>query len=59
MKSRALEITLWDYDRFGINEFLGEVLIELSSAPLDDEGEWYILGTHEDTIAQLVCDKHI
>ncbi len=54
MKSKALEITIWDYDRYGANDFLGEVLIELSTAPLDDEGEWYLLATHEEIIAQLV-----
>ena len=27
---RVLEVTIWDYDRFGANEFLGEVTIDLS-----------------------------
>ncbi|RWS30277.1 regulating synaptic membrane exocytosis protein 2-like protein [Leptotrombidium deliense] len=54
LKTKALEVTLWDYDRFGMNEFLGEVFIELATAPLDDEGEWYLLETHEETVAQLV-----
>lgn len=55
LKARALELALWDYDRYGCSEFLGEVLIELATAPLDDEPEWYLLGTHEETLAQLVC----
>ena len=54
MKSRALEITIWDFDRFGATEFLGEVVIELATAPLDDEPEWYLLATHEEIFAQLV-----
>ena len=54
MKTRALEITIWDFDRFGATEFLGEVLIELATAPLDDEPEWYLLATHEEIFAQLV-----
>lgn len=54
MKSRALEITVWDFDRFGATEFLGEVLIELATAPLDDEPEWYLLAAHEEIFAQLV-----
>lgn len=54
LKARALEIALWDYDRFGCSEFLGEVLVELATAPLDDEAEWYLLGTHEETVTQLV-----
>ena len=54
MKSKALEITIWDFDRFSGSEFLGEVLIELATAPLDDEPEWYLLATHEEIFAQLV-----
>ena len=27
---RVLEVTIWDYDRYGANEFLGEVTIDLS-----------------------------
>lgn len=45
---------MWDQDRYGVNEFLGEVIIELATAPLDDEPEWYLLETHEETVAQLV-----
>lgn len=26
LKSRVLEVTVWDYDRFGANEFLGEMM---------------------------------
>ncbi|KAI1289186.1 Rab-3-interacting molecule unc-10 [Halotydeus destructor] len=53
LKSRALEVTLWDTDQYGYSDYLGESVIELSSAPLDDEAEWYLLGTHEETVAQL------
>ena len=28
--AKTLEVTVWDYDRFKPNDFLGEVLIELS-----------------------------
>uniref|UniRef100_T1L2L6 Regulating synaptic membrane exocytosis protein 2 n=3 Tax=Tetranychus urticae TaxID=32264 RepID=T1L2L6_TETUR len=53
LKTKALEIMIWDHDRYAGNEFLGEVIIELATAPLDDEPEWYLLETHEETIAQL------
>ena len=28
LRSRVLEVTVWDYDRFGSNEFLGENIQE-------------------------------
>lgn len=28
--NKVLEITLWDYDRFKTNDFLGELILELS-----------------------------
>ena len=32
LRLRVLEVTVWDYDRFGANEFLGEVTIDLGGA---------------------------
>jgi len=31
LRTHYLEVTVWDYDRLGANEFLGEVTIDLSS----------------------------
>uniref|UniRef100_A0A672TVC9 Protein piccolo n=1 Tax=Strigops habroptila TaxID=2489341 RepID=A0A672TVC9_STRHB len=44
LKKKTLEVTVWDYDRFSSNDFLGEVLIELSSvSQLDNTPRWYPL----------------
>ena len=32
LRTRVLEVTVWDYDRYGANEFLGEVTIDLNGA---------------------------
>ncbi|XP_059618356.1 regulating synaptic membrane exocytosis protein 2 isoform X5 [Phlebotomus argentipes] len=49
LHNRLLEITIWDYIRYGANDFLGEVILELGNHPLDDEAEWYILQPHQDS----------
>ncbi|XP_055680172.1 regulating synaptic membrane exocytosis protein 2 isoform X1 [Lutzomyia longipalpis] len=49
LHNRLLEITVWDYVRYGANDFLGEVNLELGNHPLDDEAEWYILQPHQDS----------
>ncbi|XP_039184778.1 regulating synaptic membrane exocytosis protein 2 isoform X28 [Crotalus tigris] len=48
-RERMLEITLWDQAcvREEESEFLGEILIELETALLDDEPHWYKLQTHD------------
>ncbi|XP_067665969.1 regulating synaptic membrane exocytosis protein 2-like isoform X10 [Haliotis asinina] len=53
MRDRLLEITVWDYDRIGASEFLGEVLIDLTAANLNDEPYWYQLGHHDDASIPL------
>lgn len=46
LRTRALEITVWDYVRYGANDFLGESIVELW--PLDEQPTWKSLGPHEE-----------
>ncbi|XP_026205486.1 regulating synaptic membrane exocytosis protein 2 isoform X18 [Anabas testudineus] len=48
-RERILELTVWDQARVREEEsqFLGEVLIELESALLDDQSHWYKLQLHD------------
>ncbi|XP_013167018.1 PREDICTED: regulating synaptic membrane exocytosis protein 2 isoform X2 [Papilio xuthus] len=48
IKKRALEVTVWDLNRYGPNDFLGEVLLDLDSVLMNHEPNWYLLKTHED-----------
>uniref|UniRef100_A0A0A9VXD4 Regulating synaptic membrane exocytosis protein 2 n=1 Tax=Lygus hesperus TaxID=30085 RepID=A0A0A9VXD4_LYGHE len=48
LKLRYVEITVWDYVRYGANDFLGEVIIELGVALLDNEAGWYHLCAHDE-----------
>ncbi|KRZ32601.1 Rab-3-interacting molecule unc-10 [Trichinella pseudospiralis] len=43
LNRKAIEITVWDYDQYASNDFLGEVLIDLSKANLDNTPFWYTL----------------
>uniref|UniRef100_A0A8W7PNK0 C2 domain-containing protein n=1 Tax=Anopheles coluzzii TaxID=1518534 RepID=A0A8W7PNK0_ANOCL len=54
LNNRLFEVTVWDYVRYGANDFLGEVIIDLSTHPLDDEAEWYILQPHQETLRDTV-----
>ncbi|XP_056277905.1 regulating synaptic membrane exocytosis protein 2-like isoform X5 [Pseudoliparis swirei] len=47
-RDRMLELTVWDQARVQEeeNQFLGEVLIDLDSALLDDQPHWYKLQLH-------------
>ncbi|XP_066445412.1 protein piccolo [Eleutherodactylus coqui] len=51
LKKKTLEVTVWDYDRFSSNDFLGEVLIDLSNASyLDNMPRWYPLKEQSESI---------
>uniref|UniRef100_A0A0N4ZPV7 C2 domain-containing protein n=1 Tax=Parastrongyloides trichosuri TaxID=131310 RepID=A0A0N4ZPV7_PARTI len=36
-QKRVLEVTVWDYDKYDANMFLGEVLIDFNNVPLNNE----------------------
>ncbi|XP_030072538.1 protein piccolo [Microcaecilia unicolor] len=51
LKKKTLEVTVWDYDRFSSNDFLGEVLLDLSNtSQLDNAPRWYPLKEQSDSI---------
>ena len=44
LDSRTLWLSVWDWDRFGRNQFLGDVRLPLSSLNLTDTADqWYLL----------------
>ncbi|WAR25534.1 PCLO-like protein, partial [Mya arenaria] len=50
LRNKTLEVTVWDYDRFKANDFLGEVVIDFSEeAFLDKLPHWYPLCGHDDS----------
>lgn len=55
LRQRALEITVWDYVRYGANNFLGESIVELW--PLDEQPTWRTLGPHEEVA--LTPSEHL
>ncbi|CAH1368306.1 unnamed protein product [Tenebrio molitor] len=55
LRQRALEITVWDYVRYGANDFLGESIVELW--PLDEQPTWRTLGPHEEVA--LTPSEHL
>ena len=56
LRTRVLEVTVWDYDRFGSNEFLGEISLDLGGIASGNEEEavWHFLNTTNDpTVSQV------
>ncbi|XP_009696427.1 PREDICTED: synaptotagmin-like protein 5 [Cariama cristata] len=44
LETRTLELSVWHYDRFGHNSFLGEVEIPFDSWNFENQGdEWFVL----------------
>ncbi|XP_060810367.1 regulating synaptic membrane exocytosis protein 2 isoform X2 [Amyelois transitella] len=51
IKKRVLEVTVWDLNRYGPNDFLGEVLLELDNIVMNHEPNWYTLRPHEESVS--------
>ncbi|KAJ2946463.1 hypothetical protein O0L34_g12506 [Tuta absoluta] len=49
IRKRTLEVTVWDLNRYGPNDFLGEVLLDLDNCVMNHEPNWYTLKPHEET----------
>ncbi|XP_014003977.2 protein piccolo isoform X2 [Salmo salar] len=51
LKKKTLEVTVWDYDKSSSNDFLGEVLIDLSNtSQLDNTPRWLPLKEQSESI---------
>ncbi len=59
IQNRALEVTVFDYDRIGSGEYVGEVAIDLASADLYDEPQFYTLRHHDDAAGSAPGSKEV
>ena len=48
LRRRSLEITVWDFVKYGANDFLGETILDLASSALNEKPEWHYLMAHEE-----------
>nr|XP_006825241.1 PREDICTED: regulating synaptic membrane exocytosis protein 1-like [Saccoglossus kowalevskii] len=49
LQKKSVEFTVWDYDRFSPNDFMGEVLIDLTDNHyLDNRPRWFKLHEHDE-----------
>jgi len=53
LSSYTLWFSLWDWDRFGKNEFLGEVKLPLTEAKLDGQSQLYGLTDNSDIVSSV------
>nr|CDS28804.1 protein piccolo [Hymenolepis microstoma] len=51
LKKRVLEVTVWDFDRLKMNDFMGQAIIHLGSKEtLDGQPHWYRLHALQDIV---------
>uniref|UniRef100_A0A1I7XH62 C2 domain-containing protein n=1 Tax=Heterorhabditis bacteriophora TaxID=37862 RepID=A0A1I7XH62_HETBA len=48
LMERVLEVTVWDYDKYEANSFLGETLVDFTAVPLDGQPLLYTLVDMDD-----------
>ncbi|KAK0145360.1 Protein piccolo [Merluccius polli] len=59
LKKKTLEVTVWDYGRSSSNDFLGEVMIDLSNTTqLDNTPRWLALMEQSESIEQNRVQQH-
>ena len=56
LSSRTLWFSVWDWDRFGKNEFLGEVRVPLTEAKLDGQSQLYGLSDNSNVVSSVPCN---
>ena len=49
--SHTLWFSVWDWDRFGKNEFLGEVKVPLTESNLNSRAQFYDLSDSSDVVS--------
>ncbi|NXL76539.1 SYTL5 protein, partial [Leptocoma aspasia] len=54
LETRTLQVSVWHYDRFGRNSFLGEVEIPFDSWNFESQGdEWFVLQPKVEAVTDL------
>ncbi|XP_051465086.1 synaptotagmin-like protein 5 [Apus apus] len=54
LETRTLQLSVWHYDRFGRNSFLGEVEIPFDSWNFENQGdEWFVLQPKVEVVADV------